>query len=258
MLEHTSALFVNGFIFDELPGAVVLSAVSTTRKAGAATFFDPGPRAWTLGQGERKQALEAMLDASHVVLMTQAGPCSLDLMWLRGLEVWCCRSMRSMPALIQALVLQEEAQAVTGEADPEAAAAAIVQRPGSLTEWCVIKLGPQGALLRTKTPPRSIRQPAIQVSSAVRRGSSWLEPYFVATGDSPHAGASRGHRRLWRQLCSRHRPRIHPAAALRGRSGPIKRRRSCDCDSQWGRQERGLCSRRQAAFGAAGGWRSTQ
>ena len=76
MLRSTEALFVNGFIFDELPGPVVMSAVDAARKAGAATFFDPGPRAWTLRQGGRKQALDALLDASDVVLMTQANPWS--------------------------------------------------------------------------------------------------------------------------------------------------------------------------------------
>ena len=76
MLRSTEALFVNGFIFDELPGPVVMSAVNAARKAGAATFFDLGPRAWTLRQGGRKQALDALLDASDVVLMTQAKPWS--------------------------------------------------------------------------------------------------------------------------------------------------------------------------------------
>ena len=62
---------MNGFIFDELPGHVVLSAVDSAHKRGAATFFDPGPRAWTLHQGDRKTALNALLDRSDVVLMTQ-------------------------------------------------------------------------------------------------------------------------------------------------------------------------------------------
>ena len=74
MLESTEALFVNGFIFDELPISVVMAAVEAARNGGAATFFDPGPRAWTLRLGERKEGLDAMLDASDVVLMTQALP----------------------------------------------------------------------------------------------------------------------------------------------------------------------------------------
>lgn len=75
-LQSTRALFINGFIFDELPGPVVLSAVACANRAGAATFFDPGPRAWTLRQGERKKSMDVLLDASHVVLMTQV--CSLE------------------------------------------------------------------------------------------------------------------------------------------------------------------------------------
>ena len=71
VLSRTKALFVNGFIFDEIPGRIVLSAVDSARKSGAATFFDPGPRAWTLHQGERKNMLNALLDLSDVVLMTQ-------------------------------------------------------------------------------------------------------------------------------------------------------------------------------------------
>lgn len=50
---------------------MVMAAVKVARQAGAATFFDPGPRAWTLRVGERKKAMDALLDASDVVLMTQ-------------------------------------------------------------------------------------------------------------------------------------------------------------------------------------------
>lgn len=74
-LQSSHALFVNGFIFDELPGSIVMAAVGAARKAGAATFFDPGPRAWTLRQGERKKSMDALLDASDVVLMTQVRAC---------------------------------------------------------------------------------------------------------------------------------------------------------------------------------------
>ncbi len=89
-LQSTHALFVNGFIFDELPGSVVMSAVACARKAGAATFFDPGPRAWTLRQGERKKAMDALLDASDVVLMTQVipSPCCLKGAYCSAAEAW--------------------------------------------------------------------------------------------------------------------------------------------------------------------------
>lgn len=73
-LSQTEAIFINGFIFDEIPGRIVLAAVESGRKSGAATFFDPGPRAWTLIQGDRKSLLNALLDLSDVVLMTQVCP----------------------------------------------------------------------------------------------------------------------------------------------------------------------------------------
>lgn len=39
---------------------------------------------------------------------------------------------------------------VTGHSDPQAAAAAILSRPSTVTDWCVVKMGGQGALLMTK------------------------------------------------------------------------------------------------------------
>ena len=52
---------------------------------------------------------------------------------------------------------------MTGCSDPEQAAISILQRPGARTQWCVIKLGPQGALIRTKQPPQTLHQSALQV-----------------------------------------------------------------------------------------------
>ena len=58
---------LNGFVFDELPLEVVLQAASHASTAGAAIFFDPGPRAWTMAPAK----LHAMVRKAHVVLMTQ-------------------------------------------------------------------------------------------------------------------------------------------------------------------------------------------
>ena len=44
VLQDTEALFINGFVFDELPVEAVLAAAATARGAGAAVFFDPGAR----------------------------------------------------------------------------------------------------------------------------------------------------------------------------------------------------------------------
>jgi hypothetical protein len=51
-----------------------MAAVAAARGAGAAVAFDPGPRAWALRRGARRAALDALLDAADVVLMTQARP----------------------------------------------------------------------------------------------------------------------------------------------------------------------------------------
>ena len=72
MLRNTRGLLINGFLFDELAPAVIMAAVAEARAAGAAVFFDPGPRSWTLTRGARRAALDALLDATDVVLMTQA------------------------------------------------------------------------------------------------------------------------------------------------------------------------------------------
>lgn len=53
-------------------------------------------------------------------------------------------------------MLQEEAVQVTGLTDPQAAAEAILARPGAKTEWCVVKMGGKGALLVTKSPQQRV------------------------------------------------------------------------------------------------------
>lgn len=42
VLQNTEALFINGFVFDELPAEAVVAAATTARAAGSAVFFDPG------------------------------------------------------------------------------------------------------------------------------------------------------------------------------------------------------------------------
>ena len=78
--------------------------------------FPAGPRAWTFQHGERRAALDAILTVSDVVLMTQ-----------------------------------EEATAVTGAVGAEQAARHILTRPGTRTEWCIVKQGAEGALLASRS-----------------------------------------------------------------------------------------------------------
>ncbi|WIA29071.1 hypothetical protein OEZ86_011582 [Tetradesmus obliquus] len=117
VLQSTAAVFTNGFVFDELPLELVKQAIRTASDAGAAVLFDPGPRAFTMKSGSRRAALDTLISLSDVVLMTE-----------------------------------EEAVEVTGLNDPQAAAEAVLARPGCKTEWCVVKLGGEGALLVTKSP----------------------------------------------------------------------------------------------------------
>ena len=59
---------------------------------------------------------------------------------------------------------------MTGERDPEAAARAVLSRPGAKTEWCVVKEGSQGALLLSKTAPGVFQARALEVGKAVVGG----------------------------------------------------------------------------------------
>lgn len=128
VLDSTAALFINGFVFDEMPARVVLGAAQRAQRAGAAVFFDPGPRAWTFSEGPRRQALDALLDTCDVVLMTE-----------------------------------EEAEAVTGCSSAEDAARFILDRPGTRTEWCVVKRGAEGALVMARSPGKVYEQRALKV-----------------------------------------------------------------------------------------------
>ena len=55
---------------------------------------------------------------------------------------------------------------MTGHADPDLAARWVLARPGSRTEWAVVKLGKEGALLRSKVEGRSYRMEGLQVGGA--------------------------------------------------------------------------------------------
>ena len=52
---------------------------------------------------------------------------------------------------------------ITGEADPQAAGWHIISRPGAATQWCLVKLGPSGAILTSRGLASNHWQPALQV-----------------------------------------------------------------------------------------------
>ncbi|KAG2496877.1 hypothetical protein HYH03_005276 [Edaphochlamys debaryana] len=119
VLRSSRAVFTNGFIFDELPLHAVESACLDAISNGSAIFFDPGPRCQTMLEGPRRAALDLLLDLSAVVLMTE-----------------------------------DEARVVTGLSDPEAAARAVLARPGARAQWAVVKMGAAGAVLCERAAPQ--------------------------------------------------------------------------------------------------------
>lgn len=61
---------------------------------------------------------------------------------------------------------QEEALAVTGQMETQAAARWVLDRPGCSTEWCIVKQGSSGSVLCSKSPPAVYNQPALQVHTS--------------------------------------------------------------------------------------------
>ena len=112
VLSQANAVFVNGFVFDEIPEELVVQATEMSQSHGAAVLFDPGPRSWTFEKGVRRHALESMLDIADILLMTE-----------------------------------EEAGAVVGTEDAEKALSILMSRRNSRVKWCIIKQGDRGALL---------------------------------------------------------------------------------------------------------------
>jgi sugar/nucleoside kinase (ribokinase family) len=112
VLSQANAVFVNGFVFDEIPEELVVQATEISQSHGAAVLFDPGPRSWTFEKGVRRHALESMLDIADILLMTE-----------------------------------EEAGAVVGTDNAEKALSILMSRRNSRVKWCIIKQGDRGALL---------------------------------------------------------------------------------------------------------------
>ncbi|KAK9847380.1 hypothetical protein WJX84_011336 [Apatococcus fuscideae] len=126
IMAKARAVIFNGFVFDELPPHVVAAAAQQAQRAGAAIFFDPGPRAFSLQEGPRRAALDSILDIANVVLMTE-----------------------------------EEALAVTGKSDPSEAAKTLLTRQPGRIQWVVIKLGRMGSELHMHS--QAIFQPGFKV-----------------------------------------------------------------------------------------------
>lgn len=140
VLSNTRSVFINGFVFDEIPEDVVVNASKLAQAHGAAVLFDPGPRSWTFGEGPRRHALESMLDTADIVLMTA-----------------------------------EEAEVVVGQSDPSVALKRLMERPNSNAKWCIIKLGADGAILGDRSSGKVYYQEGyrVEVEDTVGCGDSF-------------------------------------------------------------------------------------
>lgn len=58
---------------------------------------------------------------------------------------------------------QEEAAIISGLQDPEAAGRWVLDRPGAVTRWCLIKLGPGGALLVSRDRDSPLHHNSLKV-----------------------------------------------------------------------------------------------
>jgi sugar/nucleoside kinase (ribokinase family) len=76
-IQHSRALFVNGYVFDELAPSVVLAAMRCAQEAGGRVFFDPGPRVYSFFRKspQHVSVLEELLDVSDVLLLTDDEVC---------------------------------------------------------------------------------------------------------------------------------------------------------------------------------------
>lgn len=82
----------------------------------------------------------------------------------RRLGAGAARYLHFPCTTLSGYVTQEEAEAVTGEADPAAAGAWVLGRPGCATSWAAIKLGPGGALLCARGAAAPLHIDALRVS----------------------------------------------------------------------------------------------
>ena len=191
-LSKGKAVFVNGFVYDELSFSGINAAVGAAKASGASVFFDPGPRAFTFVRDpERREALAGILSAADVVLAT----------------------------LEEAAALVDEGEKAGGIADaghaalggtavgsrfseagvePAEVARALFDRPGCNARWIVIKCGPDGATLCTRDGTEvRMGSPTVEVGDTVGCGDSAAAAIVlgylnVAKAEAAHLAAEGG------------------------------------------------------------------
>lgn len=184
LLAEASALFVNGYAFDELPGAAIMRACDLAEEQDnkCMLFFDPGPRASHL--------LALANDADDQAADSLASSVRRD-------EADATRALLARADVL--LLTEEEARDVSGHADAESAAASLLLEGRGASRWCVVKRGSRGAMLARLAPGG----PPGVVELTCAAGFSVAVADTVGCGDS-FAGA----------LCAAYLAGASPAASL--------------------------------------------
>ena len=153
-LRAARAVFVNGFVFDDLQPETVLAAVRAAHAGGADVFFDAGPRARALLRdvpAGGAAALRELLAAADALLLTQdeaevlTGLADADAVRLRP-PARACASPHTRPPLAA-----------------RQAAAALLARSTAEDPWVVIKRGSRGCTAHTRRERHVL--PALEVEA---------------------------------------------------------------------------------------------
>ncbi|KAH1108235.1 hypothetical protein J1N35_012003 [Gossypium stocksii] len=139
-IKRSRILFCNGYDFDELSPHMIISAVEYAVEVGTSVFFDPGPRGKSLLSGtvEEQKALKHFLRMSDVLLLTS-----------------------------------DEAESLTGLVDPILAGQELL-RKGNRTKWVVVKMGPKGSILITKSGITCASAFKVKIMDTVGCGDSFV------------------------------------------------------------------------------------
>ncbi|KAK5811116.1 uncharacterized protein LOC108467813 [Gossypium arboreum] len=139
-IKRSRILFCNGYDFDELSPHMIISAVEYAVEVGTSVFFDPGPRGKSLlsGTAEEQKALKHFLRMSDVLLLTS-----------------------------------DEAESLTGLVDPILAGQELL-RKGNRTKWVVVKMGPKGSILITKSGITCASAFKVKIMDTVGCGDSFV------------------------------------------------------------------------------------
>lgn len=139
-IKQSKILFCNGYGFDELSPGLIVSAVEYAVEVGTAIFFDPGPRGKSLSAGtpEERGALNQLLKMSDVLLLTS-----------------------------------DEAESLTGIKNPVLAGQELLKQ-GVHKKWVIVKMGPKGSILITKSGISCAPAFKVNVMDTVGCGDSFV------------------------------------------------------------------------------------